>query len=73
MGAAILTEIERQELEYAGRNHGRNFVTALEGEPCNEAIHRLTEAGLFVDGGPSASGRWRVLTPAGYAALRGAL
>jgi hypothetical protein len=64
-----LTEAEMHQLRYAERNHGRNFVTALSDEPCNTIIHRLTDQGLFVDGGPSSSGRWRILTPAGRAAL----
>ena len=66
-----LTSIEIDVLRYAERNHQRNFVTALPDEPHNMAIHRLTKAALFVDGGPSASGRWRVLTPAGRTALQG--
>lgn len=61
------SEFEIQQLQYAVRNNGRNFVTAIEDEPNNVAIDRLTVAGLFTDGGPSASGRWRVLTAAGLA------
>jgi hypothetical protein len=61
--------LDLEILRYAERNHGRDFVTPLVGEPHNEAINRLTDLGLFVDGGPSASGRWRVLTDAGRAAI----
>lgn len=67
-----LTETEIAELRYAARNHGRNFVTALEGEPHNEAINRMTALGLFVDGGPSTFGRWRDLTATGRAMLTAA-
>lgn len=64
-----LTSDEMDALRYAERNHGCNFVTSLEGEPHNVTIHDLTRRGYFVDGGPSASGRWRVLTSLGWAAL----
>lgn len=71
MSEMKLTTMDRDVLAYAARNHGRNFVAerAPGGEPHNAAINRLTELGLFVDGGPSACGRWRVLTPAGRSAL----
>lgn len=65
-----LTTLDLEVLRYAERNHGRNFVTALEGEPYNVAIHRLTNLGLFADGGPSSFGRSRVLTEAGRQALK---
>ena len=68
-GRVRLTALELQELRYAERNNGRNFVTALAEEPTNVAIHGMTERGLFRDGGPSSSGRWRILTPAGRRAL----
>lgn len=64
-----LTEAELIELRYAELNQGRNFVTALEDEPHNLTVHGLTDRGLFLDGGPSASGRWRDLTAAGRSAL----
>lgn len=64
-----LSKFDRDILKCAGRNHGRTFVTALADEPFNVAINRMTDGGLFVDGGPSTSGRWRVLTAAGRAAL----
>ena len=67
-----LTEMELMVLRYAERNHGRNFVTSIKGEPHNETITSLTERGLFTDGGPSQSGRWRNLTPLGRAALAAA-
>jgi len=64
-----LTDAELRELKYAERNHGSNFVTMLENEPCNIVIHSLTDRGFFRDGGPSASGRWRELTSLGRSAL----
>lgn len=64
-----LSPFELETLRYAERNNGRNFITAVADEPHNIAIHRLTEAGLFRDGGASASGHWRILTDAGRAAL----
>lgn len=66
-----LTGLEMDALAYAVRNHGRNFLAerAPYGDPHNAAIERLTGLGMFVDGGPCASGRWRVITPAGRKAL----
>lgn len=65
-----MTPDEISELKYAQRNHGRNFVTdCREDTTRNPVINRLTDAGLFQDGGPSTFGRWRELTPAGVAAL----
>jgi hypothetical protein len=64
-----MTDAELSELRYAERNHGRNFVTVLENEPHNVIVDSLTERGFFRDGGPSASGRWRELTPLGRSTL----
>jgi hypothetical protein len=69
MASVKLTESELEQLRYAERNYGRNFVSRMEGEPTNEIIERLTADGFFVDGGLSPCGRWRNLTPAGRAFL----
>ena len=64
-----LTEEELEQIKYAERNLGRNFVSRAPWDPTNKIIEGLTARGFFVDGGPSASGRWRNLTPAGRALL----
>lgn len=68
------TPVEIDELRYAARNHGRAFLVtgpfAVEDAPQQIAVRRLTERGLLQDCGPSASGRWRELTPLGRATLR---
>ena len=67
MRADELTPAELDVIRYAARNHGRTFVTELTDQPHNTIIHRLTDRGLFLDDGPSASGRWRKLTALGRA------
>lgn len=48
-----LTKMELEQLRYAERNHGRNFITDLSGEPCKPILSQIPARVRFISYEPA--------------------